>query len=113
MTSKRKSLSKLVPPESLSSLPYILSSEHCVSCGKAGVQLREVTRSFGHGPKLLVIEGIPIWSCSRCGESYLTAQTMHEIERIKTLRKSVAVARYVPIAVFTGNVPNNAYMDSP
>ncbi len=39
-------------------------------------------------------------SCPSCGESYFTAQTMHEIERIKALRKSVAKARSVPIAAF-------------
>ncbi|MGH8605157.1 MAG: type II toxin-antitoxin system MqsA family antitoxin, partial [Gammaproteobacteria bacterium] len=105
-TSKQKPLSKLVPPEGLSSLPSTSPSERCASCGQAPVQLREVTRSFGHGPKLLVIESIPMWSCPYCGESYFTAQTMHEIERIKTLRKSVAVARHVPVATFTGNVPN-------
>jgi len=49
---------------------------------------------------LLVIEGIPLWSCPRCGESYFTAQTLHEIERIKTLRKAVAVERRVPVAAF-------------
>jgi hypothetical protein len=48
----------------------------------------------------LVIEGIPMWSCPRCGESYFTAQTMHEIERIKALRKSVAKVRRVPVALF-------------
>jgi YgiT-type zinc finger domain-containing protein len=61
---------------------------------------REVTRSFGRGPALIVIEGIPLWSCPHCGESYFTAQTLHEIERIKTLRKAVAVERPVPVAVF-------------
>jgi YgiT-type zinc finger domain-containing protein len=66
------------------------------------VQHREVTRSFGRGPSLLVIEGIPLWSCPHCGESYFTAQTLHEIERIKTLRKSVAVERRVPVAAFQG-----------
>jgi hypothetical protein len=47
-----------------------------------------------------------MWSCPHCGESYFTAQTMHEIERIKALRKSVAVARPVPVAVFKGDVPD-------
>ncbi|MGH8468913.1 MAG: type II toxin-antitoxin system MqsA family antitoxin [Gammaproteobacteria bacterium] len=106
MTSKQKPLSKSVRPEGLSSLPSTSSSERCASCGQAGVQRREVTRSFGRGPKLLVIESIPMWSCPHCGESYFTAQTMHEIERIKTLRNSVAVARHVPVAVFTGDMPN-------
>ena len=49
-----------------------------------------------------------MWSCPHCGESYFTAQTMHEIERIKTLRKSVAAARHVPVAIFTGDVPDKA-----
>ncbi len=41
-----------------------------------------------------------MWSCPLCGESYFSAQTLHEIERIKALRKSVAVDRPVPVAVF-------------
>ena len=64
------------------------------------MQLKHVTRSFGQGSALLVIESIPLWSCSSCGESYFSAQTMHEIERIKALRKSVAVNRSVPVAAF-------------
>ena len=64
------------------------------------MQLKRVTRSFGRDRTLLVIEAIPLWSCPSCGESYFSAQTMHEIERIKALRKSVAVSRAVPIAAF-------------
>ena len=71
-----------------------------IACGRKGVKLREVTRSFGHGLKLLVIERIPMRSCPHCGESYFTAQTMHEIERIKALHKSVAADRSVPGAEF-------------
>ena len=59
-----------------------------------------MTRSFGKGADLLVIESIPMWSCPSCGESYFTAQTMHELERIKALRKSVAKPRSVAVASF-------------
>ncbi|MBI4192666.1 MAG: YgiT-type zinc finger protein, partial [Betaproteobacteria bacterium] len=52
------------------------------------------------GRDLLVVEGIPMWSCAHCGESYFTAQTMHELERIKALRKSVAVRKPVSVAEF-------------
>lgn len=52
------------------------------------------------GSALLVIEGIPMFSCASCGESYFSAQTMHEIERIKALRNSVAVTRQVAVAAF-------------
>ena len=63
---------------------------------------RRVARTFGAGQSLLVVEGIPMWSCPHCGESYFTAQTMHELERIKALRKSVAVRKPVSVAEFQG-----------
>ena len=69
-------------------------------CASDRVQLKYVTRSYGKGEALLVIENIPMWSCPNCGESYFTAQTMHEVERIKALRKSVAKSRSVPVAAF-------------
>jgi hypothetical protein len=47
-----------------------------------------------------VVEGIPMWSCAACGESYFTAQTMHELQRIKALRKSIAKPRNVAVALF-------------
>ena len=59
-----------------------------------------MTRSFGSGVSLLVVEDIPAISCPHCKQSYFTARTLHEIERIKTLRKSVAVVREVPVARF-------------
>jgi YgiT-type zinc finger domain-containing protein len=62
--------------------------------------MRQVTRSFGRGSSLLVIEELPLWTCPQCGESYFTAQTMHEIERIKALRKSVAIERSIPVAQY-------------
>jgi YgiT-type zinc finger domain-containing protein len=61
--------------------------------------LREVTRSFGQGASLLVIEGIPMFKCSKCGESYFTARTLNEVERIRATRKSVT-ARRVAVATF-------------
>jgi YgiT-type zinc finger domain-containing protein len=75
-------------------------SSNCVACGRDGIQVREVTRSFGHGARLLVIEGIPMVSCPHCGESYFAAETMHGVERIKSLRSAIAVSRSVPVAAF-------------
>ncbi|MFN0301094.1 MAG: YgiT-type zinc finger protein [Burkholderiales bacterium] len=94
--SKAKRWSSLAKPAPSSSSLSTLSSHRCASCGERGVQRRTVSRSFGAGKALLVIEGIPMWSCPHCGESYFTAQTMHEVKRIKVLRISVAVDRSVP-----------------
>jgi YgiT-type zinc finger domain-containing protein len=72
----------------------------CDVCGKEGAILRRVTRSFGKGEHLLVIENVPLVSCPHCGESYMTADTMHEIERIKLHRKTFAVSKSVSVAEF-------------
>ena len=64
------------------------------------MHVKHVTRSFGTGTNLLIIEGIPLWSCTQCGESYFTAQTMHALDRIKALRKAMAKERSVPVALF-------------
>ena len=72
----------------------------CDVCGKNGARIRHVTRSYGKGASLLVIENVPVVSCPHCGVSYLTAETLHELERIKSHRASFAVERSVPVAVF-------------
>ena len=70
----------------------------CDICGKEGAHVRRVTRTYGRGKSLLVIENVPVVSCPNCGESYLTAETLHAIARIKSHRQQVAVERPVPVA---------------
>ena len=72
----------------------------CEICGREGARIRRVARTYGKGKDLLVIENVPVVSCPHCGESYLTAETLHEIERIKLHRKSFAVERPIEIASF-------------
>ena len=52
----------------------------CDNCGKTGARIRRVSRSYGKGDALLVIEDVPVISCPHCGQSYLSAETLHEIE---------------------------------
>ena len=72
----------------------------CDICGQEGARIRRVARSYGKGKNLLVIENVPVVSCPHCGESYLTAETLHEIERIKLHRKNFAVERPIEVASF-------------
>ena len=72
----------------------------CDVCGKEGAKIRYISRSYGKGENLLVIENVPVISCPHCGESYLTAETLHEIERIKLHRQSFAKPRPVSVATF-------------
>ena len=72
----------------------------CEMCGKTAAQIKYVTRSYGKGATLLIIENVPVISCANCGESYLTAETLHEIARIKLHRESFAKKRNVAVAEF-------------
>ena len=72
----------------------------CDICGKEGARIRRVAKTYGKGKDILVIENIPIVTCPHCGESYLEAETLHEIERIKLHKRSFAVIREVPVAKF-------------
>ena len=72
----------------------------CDICGRSGVRIRRVSRTYGAGKELLVIENVPVVTCPHCGESYLTADTLHEIERIKQHRKALAAERPVEVASF-------------
>jgi YgiT-type zinc finger domain-containing protein len=77
-----------------------MKSMICDVCGHKGAKIRRVSRSYGKGDNLLVIENVPVIGCPHCGESYLTAETLHEIERIKLHRKSFAASRRVSVAEF-------------
>ena len=62
--------------------------------------MRHVPRTYGKGDMLLVIEEVPVITCPHCGESYMTAKTLHALERIKAGRESIVAKRSVTVAEF-------------
>jgi len=72
----------------------------CEICGKKTASIKKVTKSFGRGHSLVVIEDIPVLSCSNCHESYITADTAREIDRIRKNRVTVGKAKRVLVASF-------------
>ncbi len=72
----------------------------CDNCGKKGARIRRMTRSYGKGEELFVIENVPVITCPNCGESYMTAETLHEIERLKLHRKKLAQERCIDVVAF-------------
>ena len=73
----------------------------CENCGRLGASVRLVTRTYGKGETLLVVENVPVLSCSQCGASYMTAETLHQIAKIKLHRRGLTERREVTIAQFT------------
>jgi len=72
----------------------------CEICGKAGARIRRVTRSFGKGRSKFLIEDVPVVSCPHCGESYLTADTLKEVERIRASWRTLSVEKKLRVARF-------------
>jgi YgiT-type zinc finger domain-containing protein len=72
----------------------------CDNCGREGARVHKVSRTYGRGRNLLLIEDVPVVSCPHCGESYLTAKTLHEVERLKLHRRNLAVQRPVKAVAF-------------
>ena len=74
----------------------------CDMCGKAGAKNRKVTRSFGSGRAAFLIEGVPLVRCAHRGESYFTADTLKEIDRIRRDWRKLSVDKRVAVAKFRG-----------
>ncbi|MCR4314789.1 MAG: type II toxin-antitoxin system MqsA family antitoxin [Planctomycetes bacterium] len=72
----------------------------CELCGKHSAKVRRVTRTFGKGENLLLVENVPVVFCQSCHESYVSASTLHEIERIKKNRKQLAKSKPVDTVKF-------------
>lgn len=74
----------------------------CDLCGKKDARIRRITRSCGRGRSAFLIENVPLVTCPSCGESYYTADTLKEIERIRLHWRQLTVLKRVPLARFEG-----------
>ena len=70
----------------------------CDICGNDTARLRRVTRQIGRGKHAFLIENVPVVTCHTCGERYLTADTLQEIERIRHHGRELASPKTMPIA---------------
>ena len=47
-----------------------------------------------------MIEDVPVVDCQSCGESYLTAETLKEVERLRKHWRQLTVEKKVLVAKF-------------
>ncbi len=72
----------------------------CDNCGRDGARQRFVTHTFGKGDNLLIVEEVPVISCQYCGESYMTLDTLRELERLKRDKRVNAIKKEVGVVTF-------------
>lgn len=69
----------------------------CDVCGQDGARTKHVSKAYGKGDEMVVIDQIPIVVCPSCGASYMTAETLHEVERLKLHKRSLKTRRLAPV----------------
>ena len=74
----------------------------CDICGKSGAKVRRLTQTVGKDRSSFLVRNVPVISCSSCGESYLTAETLRELERMRLHWRELTKEEKVPVATFVG-----------
>jgi YgiT-type zinc finger domain-containing protein len=75
-----------------------LAGERCDICG--GVLAAQVTDfEFKRDDHRIVVEGVTADVCPQCGEKYISAATMRQIEQLIE-RTTAAPARYINVPVY-------------
>lgn len=72
----------------------------CDICGTNEAKIKHISRIYGKGKDSFIIENIPFVSCNHCRESYLTAETLKEIYRIKKQKASLFKTKEYQVAQF-------------
>ena len=54
----------------------------CAVCGQEGARSRRVTRSYGKGETILIIENVPARVCRETGERLFTPETVERLQHI-------------------------------
>ena len=72
----------------------------CDVCGALAARIVKRPQLLGKGAKMTLVENVPVVICRHCGERYMTAETMHELDRIRLNRDRLSVPRRVAVAKF-------------
>ena len=54
----------------------------CAMCGQEGARIHQVTRSYGKGETLLIIENVPARVCRETGERLFAPETVERLQQI-------------------------------
>jgi YgiT-type zinc finger domain-containing protein len=65
------------------------------------VTRRAVRTQFRYRRKTIYVDGVPAWTCSRCGEKYFDAEVYRRLEEIARHSRQIRRSISFPLARFT------------
>ncbi len=72
----------------------------CYFCG-GKTELRRVTAENWWGEKLALVENVPAWVCTDCGEPYFEAETCKQLDRLRAAPPPARKTVEVPVYAFS------------
>lgn len=71
----------------------------CEICGVKAARIVKRPQVLGRGEKMALVDSVPVIACKNCGESYMTSETMHKLDKLRTNEKEairkIGVAEFV------------------
>lgn len=81
-----------------------LSGEVCVRCCEGRLEATRGREYFRQGESLVVIEDVPAWVCSKCGERYHHAHVYKKMREIAAHSDRLTEHVRIPVAHYREDV---------
>jgi YgiT-type zinc finger domain-containing protein len=75
----------------------------CDICGVKAARTVKRPQVLGRGVQMILVDNVPVIDCRNCGESYMTSETMHRLDGIRSKQKAKPTARKIAVAEFIHN----------
>jgi YgiT-type zinc finger domain-containing protein len=72
----------------------------CDICGVKAARIIRRPQVLGRGESMMLVENVPVIVCRNCDESYMTSETMHELDSFRSNRKAKTKSRKIVVTEF-------------
>lgn len=73
----------------------------CSNCGQETAHVLYVLEALEDGDDLFIVRNVPMVGCRNCGQTGYTAATLHELERLQSVRREEGRRQTVDVLEFT------------
>jgi YgiT-type zinc finger domain-containing protein len=72
----------------------------CDNCGAKAARVIKRPQILGRGEQMMLVDNVPVIACRNCSENYMTSETMHQLDDLRSKKKTSSAARKVTVAEF-------------
>ncbi len=72
----------------------------CENCGIRAARVVKRPQILGRGIKMVLVDNVPVINCRNCGESYMTSETVHRLDIMRSEKHLQSAERKVEVSEF-------------